>query len=390
MLWFVRLRRTQSDTLATMSERDAIEELSELFVFLAENDFAGYSPLYEQIARATATDRELLNFIAKAANPNARRGRIPVLFFAATHDRVLANSESPIAAVYRGESQADPMPLLRELLERESAEITTNMRTRSVQTNEVGRSAILSFAFSRAQRNVTAQTALFEIGPSAGLNLYFDRFHTDITRNGEFVAANGPEESTVRLQCELRGPVTPTFLTDRFAPTSRRGLDPNPIDVMNDSECRWLRACLWPGIPDRPERLAAAIDVARLSPPQLIAGDAVTDLSSAVASISPADHLVIFSTWALAYVDAKGRDTVVDTIDRVGSQRDLDFITFEEPRFTPWVTDFDPAVFSQYEGEGTPTLLGLRSWRGGNCTTTALAVAHPHGRWVHWLEENHG
>ena len=114
-----------------MSERDAIEELSELFVFLADNDFAGYSPLYEQIARATATDRELLDFIAKAANPNARRGRIPVLFFAATHDRVLANSESPIAAVYRGESQADPMPLLRELLERESAEITTNMRTRS-------------------------------------------------------------------------------------------------------------------------------------------------------------------------------------------------------------------------------------------------------------------
>ena len=257
-----------------MSERDAIEELSELFVFLADNDFAGYSPLYEQIARVAATDRKLLEFIAKAANPNARRGRIPILFFAATHDRVLANSESPIAAVYRGESQADPMPLLRELLERESAEITTNMRTRSVQTNEVGRSAILSFAFSRAQRNVTAQTALFEIGPSAGLNLYFDRFHTDITRNGEFVAANGPEESTVRLQCELRGPVTPTFLTDRFAPTSRRGLDPNPIDVMNDSECRWLRACLWPGIPDRPERLAAAIDVARLSPPQLIAGDA--------------------------------------------------------------------------------------------------------------------
>jgi hypothetical protein len=34
-----------------VSERDAIEELSDLFLFLADNDFAGYSPTYEQLAR---------------------------------------------------------------------------------------------------------------------------------------------------------------------------------------------------------------------------------------------------------------------------------------------------------------------------------------------------
>ncbi|MCX6510824.1 MAG: DUF2332 domain-containing protein [Actinobacteria bacterium] len=373
-----------------MSERDAIEELSDLFVFLADNDFAGYSPLYEQIARAVATDQVLLEFIASAANPNARRGRIPILFFAATHDRVLANPESPLAAIYRGESQADPMPLLRDLLERDSAEVRNNMRTRSVQTNEVGRSAILSVAFGRAQRDVSARPVLFEIGPSAGLNLYLEHFHIDFTRTGNLVVASGPDNATVRLACELRGPITPPFPTEVFAPISRRGLDPNPIDVMNDSECRWLQACLWPGIPDRPERLAAAINVARLSPPHLLAGDAITDLSSALAPFAAEDHLLVFSTWVLAYIGANGRNAVVETIDRLGAKRDLDFITFEEPRFTPWVTDFDPSVFGQYEGEGTPTLLGLRSWRGGNCTTTALAVAHPHGRWIHWLEENHG
>lgn len=373
-----------------MSERDAIEELSDLFVFLADNDFAGYSPLYEQIARAVATDRELLEFIASAANPNARRGRVPVLFFAATHDRVLASPERAIAAIYRGESHVDPMPLLRELIERDSSAVIDNMRTRSVQTNEVGRSAILSLAFGRAQRNVTTQTALFEIGPSAGLNLYLDRFHIDFTRNGNMVAGIGPDDANVRLECELRGPVTPAIPTEISTPNSRRGLDVNPIDVMNDSECRWLQACLWPGIPDRPERLAAAIDVARMSPPQLLAGDAVTDLHSALTSIEPTDHLIVFSTWALAYIDTNGRDAVIKTIDSVGAERDLDIVTFEEPRFTPWISNFDPSVFGLYEGEGTPTLLGLRSWRGGICTTTALAVAHPHGRWIHWLEENHG
>ncbi len=373
-----------------MSEREPIEELSDLFIFLADNDFAGYSPLYEQIARAVAADRELLEFIASAANPNARRGRIPVLFFAATHDRVLADPGSPIAAVYRGESQADPMPLLRDVLEHESAEVRDNMRTRSVQTNEVGRSAILSIAFGRAQRDVTVRTALFEIGPSAGLNLYLNHFHIDFTRNGNIVAGIGPDDANVRLECELRGSITPAIPAEISTPTSRCGLDVNPIDVMDDSECRWLQACLWPGIPDRPERLAAAINVARLSPPQLLTGDAVTDLRPALTSIEPTDHLIVFSTWALAYIDTNGRDAVIEAIDRFGAERDLDFITFEEPRFTPWVTDFNPSEFDQYEGEGTPTLLGLRSWRGGICTTTALAIAHPHGRWVHWLEENHG
>ena len=390
MLRFEHQHLTQSDTLEIVSERDAIEELSDLFVFLADNDFAGYSPAYEQLARSISTDTKLLEFIESSAHPNARRGRIPVLFFAATHDRILANPDCKIAATYRGESDADPMTSFLELINHERDAIIENMRTRSVQTNEVGRSAALALAFGRATQDTSDAISLFEVGPSAGLNLFIDRFHIDYTRDDITLASLGPDTSTVRLRCEVRGPNTPPLPAVGFQPTARSGLDPMPIDVRSDAECRWLQACVWPGIPDRPQRLAAALDIARQSPPQLIAGDAVTGLANSLDGIPESDHLIVFSTWALAYINADGRQAVLDTIDQLGATRDLDFITFEEPRFTPWVQPAKADVFEQYLGEGTATQLSLRSWRSGNCTTTALAVAHPHGRWIHWLEEQHG
>lgn len=391
MLRFDHQHLTQSDTLEFVSERTAIEELSNLFVFLADHDFAGYSPTYEQLARAIAADTKLLEFVETSASPNTRRGRIPVLFFAATHDRILANPESEIARIYRGESDSDPLQPFRELVELERETIAHNMRTRSVQTNEAGRSSILSLAFGRARNNVVAPTALFEIGPSAGLNLFFDLFRIEYMREDTLLACAGPQEATVQLTCDVRGPSLPPFPTDKFTPISRSGIDPNPIDVRSEEERRWLQACVcWPGIADRPQRLAAALEVARTSPPHLISGDAVTDLGQALTQIPISEHLIIFATWALAYLNAEGRQKVLATIDEIGTTRDLDFITFEEPRFTSWVEPADAEVFETYLGEGTPTQLSLRSWRDGLCTTTALAIAHPHGRWIHWLEENRG
>lgn len=373
-----------------VSAEDPIEELAGLFLFLADTDLAGYCPIYERLARAIAVDHDLLRFIDQAASPNTRRGRIPVLFFAATHDRVLANPDSVLASIYRGELDDDPMAMFNELIQQERDALVEIMRTRSVQTNEVGRSAVLEVALSRACSDVIAPPSVFEIGPSAGLNLFFDRFCIHYSREGHDVAFHGPPESTVQLTCELRGPNSPDFHSPGISPSKRSGIDPSPIDVTSDEECRWLRACVWPGMSERHQRLTAALSIARTDPPTLLAGDAVTDLRSALERIDPSDHLLVFSTWALAYVNAEGRQEILRTIDELGADRDLDLITFEEPRFTPWVTEFDRSVYDQYWGEGTPTLLGLRSWRGGRSTTSALGVAHPHGRWIHWLEERHG
>ncbi|MEX1218541.1 MAG: DUF2332 domain-containing protein [Acidimicrobiales bacterium] len=371
-----------------MSTIDHLEELSELFLFMADADFGGYCPLYEQLARWVATQSDLLDFISTSANPNARRGRIPVLFFAATHERVLADPSSELAAIYRGESSANPVDAFTKLVETQRTAIANSMRTRSVQTNEVGRSAVLALGVERAVNDIHARIDLFEIGPSAGLNLFFDQFHITYLRNSQIVATRGPQSSTVHLEGELRSALLPKTETSALLLGSRIGIDPNPIDVVSEDQCRWLEACLWPGIPDRPQRLEAALALASAAPPHLIRGDAALDLSTHLATLSDDNHLVIFSTWALSYIATSGRENILEVIDRLGETRDLDFLTFEEPKFAPWIEK--PLAYESYLGEGTPTVLGLRSWRQGTCTSTPLAIAHPHGRWIHWVEEIDG
>lgn len=377
---------TEGDTLEFVSERDAIEELSDLFVFLADHDFAGYSPTYEQLARAIAVDTQLLEFVVTSASPDTRRGRIPVLFFAATHDRILANPESEIARVYRGESDSDPLQPFLELVELERESIVHNMRTRSVQTNEVGRSAGIALGMSALTLN-DRDIALVEIGPSAGLNLFVDHWHANYLLNETVVRELGPTDSPIQLTCELRGDLIPP--ESRIGRISHRtGIDPAPIDASNATESRWLQACVWPGIPERPERLATALAVVAKTPPSLVQGDAVVDLIPLVETIPPGCVPVIVSTWALAYVSGSGRETIQTSIDALGAKRDLALLTLEEPRFTPWIETPDELVTAYYEvGDGTPTVLGLRQWVDGKCSNRVLALCHPHVRWLRWLEE---
>jgi len=368
-------------------EPDRIDELAALFTFLADTDFAGYSPLYERIARVMAGSPDLLAVVDEAAASNSRRGRVPVLFHATLHDLALRRPNTRLGEVFAGADCSDTelSTLLATTLRTEATAITTTMRTRSVQTNEVGRSAAIAAGLAAIDTG-GREIALVELGPSAGLNLFVDRWHIDHVRDGEVTSSSGPSDSTVSMRCELVGPLTPPH---RPLPTIalRTGVDPNPIDASDPDESRWLRACVWPDVPDRPQRLAAAIDLVAQDPPELVRGDAVTDLAPLVAGIDAALLPVVVSTWAMAYVSADGRAAIGAALDAIGARRDLDLLTLEEPRFTPGIDD--PAIYvDMYRGagDGTPTLLAHHEWRDGERITTVLALCHPHVRWMRWLD----
>jgi hypothetical protein len=367
--------------------------LADRFGVLADDDFAGYSPVYERLARAIADDESSLALLVDAAPT----GRAPVLFLAATHDLVLAGLGGELGAIYAGHSDADPWPPFRELLHTRTTEILERMRTRSIQTNEVGRSAALLPALGRVRADAAGAgddrpLALVELGPSAGLNLLLDRYHATYRRDGAVVGSLGEPGSPVQLSCELRGPADPPLAPRRLAIATRTGLDLSPVDVTDDDACRWLSACVWPGVPDRPERLAAAVALARTDPPVLVTGDATTDLAPLVASL-PGDVVpVVVATWALAYLGRDGRAAVLAALDAVGAGRDLVLVTAEEPRATPWIPQVPAAVAScgDAEGDGTGTVLGLRTWRDGRAHDEALALCHPHVRWMAWVPEEDG
>lgn len=337
------------------------------------------------MARAVAADPEILAFVAANVAPDARRGRNPVLFLAAVHDAVLARPGSPLAAIYRGDVDDDPWPAVRALVAEAADEIAAHLAGSTVQTNEVGRSAAILPALAAATVGDDRPVALVEIGPSGGLNLLCDRFRVDYVRDAAVVATVGPDDSPVRLRCTLAGPLDPPCPVTVPPIVVRTGIDPAPVDVTDPDRARWLRACVWPGVPDRPAALAAALTLAAADPPPLVRGDAVTGLVPLVAAL-PDDVLpVVVSTWALAYVPAVGRDRIAAGLDDLGASRDLAWITFEDPELTPWVPPVPATDLAA--ADATPTVLGLRRWRAGRVGDRALALGHPHGRWLRWLAD---
>jgi hypothetical protein len=380
-----------ADNLAVMTVAADLDDLRSQFLTLAELDFAGYCPIYDRIARSLAADDDALRLITEQRPGSTRTA---LLFLGATHDLVLRHRQSELGRIYRGECESDPWPPFRELLFNNHREIASCMATRTTQTNEVGRSANLLAIYASVSREMTARgdsrpVAIIEIGPSAGLNLLVDRYRIDYLADGAIVASAGVSDSGVQITCELRNAQQFPGVDGMHEIALRTGLDPNPIDVTDPDEARWLQACVWPGVPDRPERLAAAIASARTDPPLLHRGSAVDDLQSLLETI-PNDVLpIVTSTWVLAYLSRTDRQAVCDIIDTRGATRDIVLVTGESPTVTPWVPAIDADLLDT--SDGTPTVFGVRSWFDGQCHTSARAVCHPHGRWMIWpTEEKHG
>jgi len=341
---------------------------------LSANDFHGYAPSYERIAAGLLADRGLLERLAPLAHPN----HLPVRLFAAVRYCSLGEPGGPLATTYRT-GAGDPWPPFVELLERRFADVAELVRTRTIQTNEVGRSAALLPALEAAQREIGGPLALLELGSSAGLNLLVDRYRIDYGTGG----VHGDPASPVDLRCTLVGGTAPPRSPGPLSIASRVGIDVDPVDVTDDDACRWLEACVWPEPAERSQRLRAALGLARRDPPDLRRADALDALGPLVDAVAADAVPAVETSWVLAYLPREGRRKVHDLLAERGAHRDLALVTAEYPHITSWVPapahpplDGDPAL---------TTRLVLTTWRDGRETVRPLAWMHPHGRWLEWL-----
>src|SRR4029079_11103538 len=99
------------------------------------------------------------------------------------------------------------------------------------------------------------------IGPSAGLNLQWDRYRYVYPTSPEPITWGDPG-STVKLTTELRGGRDLPSLTPLHAATWRTGIDVRPVDPADEDAVTWLRALIWPEHVERHARLLAAIEIA--------------------------------------------------------------------------------------------------------------------------------
>ncbi len=346
------------------------------------------APLYRRFGEAIADDPETARLLLHAPADQ----RMPVLLYACVHWILLREPGHelrrwyPNLTVRRAEKPpgGDPYPAFREFCARNEERLAGLLAERTTQTNEVGRCALFLPVLAEVAAG-DRPIAHLDVGASAGLNLLLDRYryrYEPDDGTGETHTVGGPSTiggSTVELVCGTRGDVPLPRAVPPIA--DRIGLDQSPIDVTRTADADWLRACVWPDQADRFDRLDRALAVASVDPPPIVRGDLVDDLRATVARLDPDAHLVVTASWVLNYLDAERRRAFVDTLDAVAADRDLTWCAAESPMLTaelPW-----PAGVADHDRAHLTHLLRV-DWRAGHRTVAHLAVAHPHGYWLHW------
>jgi hypothetical protein len=260
----------------------------------------GRSPLYVDLCGRFADDPAVAEIVGRDPAWDA-----PLRLLGGLHFLVLA-----------GEASWD------DPVEAHAAFLHAFVRTHSVQTNEVQRSWVLLPCFLRAAELLGVdELDVVELGPSAGLNLVWDRYRY-VYGAGEW----GPDSSPLRLSGREESRVPARLLALAPRVSRRVGIDRAPVDVTTDEGARLLECFVWAGQQERRERLARAIDVVRANPPLLVRGDLADELPSVLED----RPTLVFQTAVFPYLSDATRSAVRAALEAAPAP--VVFVTAGRPR----------------------------------------------------------
>lgn len=320
-----------------------IAALSARYARFAEAEARGRSPLYEDIARRIAGDRETIGFLLTL--PEEKRQ--PNLL---------------LAAVRRQCGTPAGFDDFRRALFANRDAVRRVMLARSTQTNEPARCASLLPLLARLPQPL----ALIEVGASAGLCLLPDRYGYDYGHG--VVAPRSAVAGFPVFACSTN--VATPAPTDMPDIVWRAGLDLNPLDVADETQTAWLETLVWPEQTQRLANLRAAIRIAAAHKPRIVAGDLLGDDLARLCGEAPKDAtLVVFHTAVLAYVtDPAKRQAFAQRAMSLGPC---------------WISNEYPGVFpdiaSRAGARGAPGnfLLAMNG--------EPVAWSDPHGAALEWI-----
>ncbi|WFE34385.1 DUF2332 domain-containing protein [Micromonospora sp. WMMD975] len=307
---------------------------ADIYQAFADREARDVSPAYHRLSVAVARDPELLALLDTL--PAAKRQ--PNLLFGVVR--------------LRGGPVDDPAAFRAHVVAH-WPDVAAQMRVRATQTNEAGRCAALLPALAALPQPL----ALLEVGASAGLCLYPDRY---AYRYGDRRVGDGEPV----LDCALSGAAPPDR---RPEVVWRAGLDVHPLDVTDPADLAWLDALIWPEHTHRRDRLRAAAAVAAADPPLLVRGDLVDDLPALAARAPAGATLVVFHSSVLYQVPVERRAAFTELVRTLPGH---------------WLANEDPAVLPHAElpappGGGFHNVLALDG--------RPLAWTRGHGQAVTWF-----
>jgi hypothetical protein len=350
------------------------------------------SPLYVVLCAGLADDADTASLLLNSAPSQ----QIPNLLLAAVHDLLLGGGEAarhPLARYYAtivsdpAPPDDDAYPAFRAFCAAFRGALLHRIRTRSTQTNEPRRAAVLFPAIGLISGGSGLPVALLEAGASAGLLLQPERYGYAY---GDRRA--GDPASPLQLGCEPLPPLDPP-IHSQVAIAWRAGLDLAPVDVNDAIAVRWLFACLWPEHLERAADLRSAIELARGAPPRIVRGDLVDDLAPLIAGAPEDAALVVMHATALLYLMERRSRRFVDVVERAAHRlrRPIWLLSFETAGILGRIDDELGRVPAEQVPTGPWAGLALSTFQqNGTHDHRLLALAHPHGRWLRWLDAASG
>jgi hypothetical protein len=327
---------------------------------------AAGSDLYARVLEGVLADVRAGGPCAAVLRPHARDPfgtALALRLLGAVHRLVLEGRAPSLAVSYPSvggdPSVGDPATAFVAVVDEHRDEVARLLHE-GVQTNEVGRSAVLVGGYAVVAARTGLPLRVLEVGASAGLNLRWDHFAYD---TGEEVA--GDPSSPVRFTGAWEGPAPE--LPAAFDVAERRGCDRNPLDPTTPDGRRTLLSYVWPDQLERLARLEAAIDVARRVPAVVDRADAPTWLEEHLAAPAEGVATVVVHSIVLQYLPKPARGRLQAALAAAGRR----------------ASEAAPLAWLRMEPAGDQAELRLTSWPDAD--EELLATSGFHGAPIRWL-----
>jgi hypothetical protein len=239
------------------------------------------------------------------------------------------------------------------------------------QTNEVGRSSALFC--SLVHINPQRPLRLLELGCSAGLNLFCDRY------SYPNLNYTGTEDVTINVKTD--GPFCLTGPTSPLNIISRKGCDLNPLNLRADSEFFQSLSYIWPDQRSRVALFTAAATALRrrTDPLDIVKESAEIFLERELKETVPHTATVVMHSVFLQYPPAEVRERITQLIEQAGAEA-----TPSTPLY--WIRfEMDAILRATDEQSSSKFFLDVVTFTGGPGKREVLAELHPHAAIIRWL-----
>ncbi|GAA1390714.1 DUF2332 domain-containing protein [Luteococcus peritonei] len=270
-------------------------DIARRYAGFARNEARHHSEVYADWAEQLSEDQQTIALLEQLP-PDKRQ---PNIVFASAR----------LAGALPG-----PYENLRRTLHENIEQVAGHAAIRSTQTNEAARLGVLLPLLAHlSRRHDGAPLALLELGASAGLCLWPDRWaYHYVDRDGAVLQEISSPHPVGTLQVTVKEALARGIDLPTQVPVvaHRVGLDLNPLDAGDPEDADWLRTLVWPGQDERLSRLDAALSAAAREPRPVVAGDLrdPASLDALLDQVPTGAVPVVFHTAVLAYLDQADRD----------------------------------------------------------------------------------